>query len=221
MTWFLTISLALLVSIWAFNGTEVMVNCLRAMVSMGGGVPLGRNKNINSLISWVYYGNIYSDDVLAVEIMKTHSLALSVITKAVSGSFYLFCLYEGWKCRNGNRASKINILAIFIIVALCVSPVSWRSGYAAVLIPIAVFWARALRQPTRTRHLVLLALMSTVTGTIFLDVIAGLSLPFALRVLLCGMQALSCSFFVLDTLPSIVRESKLSLEAGPLLEQEI
>jgi hypothetical protein len=121
--------------------------------------------------------------------------------KAVSGAFYLLCLFLVWRSRRRlDRPSRAAAIAVFGLVTACVSPVSWRHGYAVALIALAIFWVKAIRAPPRVLHAVLLALTTFTIGSLFFDLASQAPLPQLFKIVLAASRVVFSVLFCLDTL---------------------
>jgi hypothetical protein len=167
---------------------------------MGSGIPAMQNKSIGSLMAWVYYGKLFTLNS-AREVMANPPRVLLIAAKAVSGTFYLFCLFLVWRSRRRlDRASRAATIAIFGLIAMCVSPVSYRHGYTVAVIALSIFWVKALRTPPRIIHLVLLTLTTFTLGSLFFDLAAQAPLPQFCKILLAASWVVFSVLFCLDAL---------------------
>jgi hypothetical protein len=105
----------------------------------------------------------------------------------VSGAFYLLSLFLVWRSRRQlGRESRAAAVAVFKLVTASVSPVSWRHGYTVALIALAIFWEKALRNPPRVLHAVLLTLTTFTLGPLIFDLAAQAPLPQLRKILLAA-----------------------------------
>ena len=209
---YLGILLGLVAAMAAINGFQVLSIYPSVMSSMGGGIPAMANKSLSSLVAWMFYGKVFTmDSVLDVTANPLRSI--SVVSKILSGLFYLTCLFFVWRSRHVNRESKTSIIAVFAIVATCVSPVAWRHGYSVAFIALAVFWVKAMRLPTRKYRLVLLSLTALVVGCFFFDLAPLAPLPQPLRIIMASLWVVLCILFCLDTLYNVNRDHPESARA--------
>jgi hypothetical protein len=197
---YLAISLGLVAAMAAINGWQTVSVYSAVMSAMGGGLPAYQNKSLGSLVTWAYYGKLFTLGS-ARTVMVNSPRALSMAAKLVSGAFYLFCLFLVWRSRHQlDRTSRAALIAVFGLVTACVSPVSWRHGYAVALIALAIFWVKALRTPPRALHLVLLTLTTFTLGSLFFDLASQAPLPQFCKILLAASWVVFSVLFCLDAL---------------------
>ena len=207
-------SLGLVSAMVAINGWQTVSIYRTVMSAMGGGIPAFGNKSLCSLAAWTYYGKLFTLDS-ARSVMSNPPRALSIAAKAVSGAFYLSCLFFVWRSRRRlDRASRAATIAVFAIVAACVSPVSWRHGYAVALPALAIFWVKALRSQPRVLHAVLLALTTFTLGSVFFDLASQAPLPQLCKILLASTWVVFSVLFCLDVLYHAGAESQTGKEAA-------
>ena len=197
---YLGVSLGLVSAMAAVNGLHTVAIYPTVMSTMGGGIPAMSNKSIGSLLTWIYCGRIFTIDA-AQGVMPSLPRALAIAAKAVSGVFYLACLFLAWRSRHRlDRESKAIAIAVFGLVIACVSPVSWRNGYSAAFIVLAILWVKALRTPPRILPAVLLALTTFTLGSLFFDLAAQAPLPELCRILLSATWIVFSVLFCVYTL---------------------
>jgi hypothetical protein len=197
---YLAISLGLVAAMAAINGGQTVSVYPAVMSAMGGGIPAYQNKSLGSLVTWAYYGKLFTLGS-ARTVMVNSPRTLSIVAKAVSGAFYLLCLFLVWRSRHLlDRASRASLIAVFGLVTACVSPVSWRHGYAVAFIALAIYWVKALRTPPRVLHLVLLTLTTFTLGSLFFDLAAQAPLPQFCKILLAASWVVFSVLFCLDAL---------------------
>ena len=197
---YLAILLGLVAAMAAINGPQTLSIYATVMSAMGGGLPAMQNKSLSALVTWAYYGKLFTLNSVR-SVMTNPPRALSIVAKAVSGAFYLLCLFPVWRSRRLlDRASRAAAIAVFGMVTACVSPVSWRHGYAVALIPLAIFWVKALRNPPRVVHAVLLTLTTFTIGALFFDLAAQAPLPQPCKILLAATWIVFSVLFCLDAL---------------------
>ena len=197
---YLAVSLGLLSTMIAINGWQTVSVYPSVMSAMGDGIPYVWNKTIGSVVTWVYYGRVYSSGANA-GVMDRLPHTLPIIAKALSGAFYLYCLYLVWRNRKQlDRAMQAATIAVFALVTCCASPVSWRHSFAAVFIALAICWAKALRIPARLPHTILLALTTFSLSCIVFDLAAEAPLPQFCKVFMAASTVVIYVLFCLDTL---------------------
>ncbi|MGD0858107.1 MAG: glycosyltransferase family 87 protein [Terracidiphilus sp.] len=199
---YLTISLGLVSAMVAINGVQIVRVYPMVVSHMGSGFPAFMIKTLGSLAAWVYYGRIFSvGDARAFFANQPLPQGLSFVAKAISGAFYLSCLFLAWRSRRRlDRASRAATIAVFSLVAICVSPVSYRHGYTVAFVALAIFWAKALRTPPRILPAVLLTLTTFTLGSLFFDLAAQAPLPETCKILLSATWIVFSVLFCLDTL---------------------
>jgi len=189
----------------AYNGLQTSTNFLAVMASMAGGNPIISNKSIASVATWIYYGKVF-DGHSVTDVVSRSTPILTLVTRAVSLAICGSAFYLLWRNRNcRDRDSRAITLAVFALLVLCVSPVSWRHAYAVAFIPLAISWADALRRQQRLWHLALLALTSVSVGTVCLDAGSEFVTIQPLKILMCAMPVLSAVLLSLDTLAYLER----------------
>jgi hypothetical protein len=172
----------------AFNGLPAMRMSWVTLVTMGPGNPKCDVKCIGSLLSWIYFGSVKgASNLLRSSMGGSHGLLVAI--RVVSFAFYAACFVPVWIRRGAmGRSERVFAISIFAVVALCVSPVSWRQAYAMALPALAICWTKALRQRLSVADTNLLAFVTAVLGTLFLDVAATtLPIPEAARIALSGL----------------------------------
>ncbi len=198
---YLSVSFGLVAAMAAFNGTLSVGTFLHVVTSMGAGFPVALNKSIGAIVSWIYFGKLFDQDSAASVAVSASPRFLSFAAKTVSLLFYLSCLCLVWRSRSKmDRALRATVIAVLYLAILCISPVSWRHGYAAAFIVVTICWAGALRTKPRLVHAVLLCLLTVIVGTPFLDAAAKAPLPQFLKIVLSASWVIICILFSLETL---------------------
>jgi hypothetical protein len=197
---YLAILLGLIAAMAAINGPQDLSVYAKVMSAMGGGLPAMQNKSLSALVTWAYYGKLFTLNSARL-VMTNPPHVLSILAKAISGAFYLLCLFLVWRNRRQlDQASKTGVIAVFGLVTACVSPVSWRHGYAVALIPLGIFWVKALRNSPRVLQAVLLALTTITIGSLFFDLAAQAPLPQLLKIILASTWIVFSVLFCVDFL---------------------
>jgi len=196
---YFAVSLGLVSAMTVMNGLQNVSGSIEVISAMGSGIPSMANKTIGSLVAWIYYGKPFTPDTV-LGVISSQPCGLIFVAKAISGVFYLICLFLVWRGRRAGRATRATTIAVFSLVTLCASPVSWRHGYSIAFIVLAIFWARALRTPTRVIHRVLLTVTTIVVGTVFLDAAAKTPAPQVCKILLSASWIVFSVLFCLVTL---------------------
>lgn len=199
---YLSILLGLIVAMVSINGVQVVSAYAGVMSGMGGGLPAFQNKSIGSLLAWIYFGRIFPvDEARSFMANQPQQAFLSIMSKAVSGIFYLFSLFLAWRSRHQlDRTSRAASIAVFGMVTACVSPVSWRHGYSVAFVVMAILWVRALRKAPRRLHLVLLTLTTFTVGSLFFDQAAQTPLPEPCKIILAASWIVFSVLLCLDAL---------------------
>jgi hypothetical protein len=197
---YLAASTGLAAAMVAINGWQTIRIYPAVMSAMSSGIPTPGNKALGSLVTWIYYGRIFTENsARAIIASEPHGLLFAA--KAVSGTFYLLCLFLVWRSRRIDRASKAVTVAVFGLIAACVSPVPWRHGYSVAFIALAILWARALRAPRpRILQSVLLTLTTFTLGVLFFDLAAATSLPQFCKIILVSLWIVFTVLFSVDAL---------------------
>jgi hypothetical protein len=183
-----------------YNGLETSASFLTVMTHMTSGNPVISNKSIASVATWIYYGKAF-DGRSVVDVISRSAPVLTLATRAVSLAICASALYLLWRnrtCRDCD--SRAIALAVFALLVLCVSPVSWRHAYAVAFIPLALSWADALRRQQGLWHLALLVLTSVSIGTVYLDAGSDFIPNQPLKILMCAMPVLCAVLLSLYTL---------------------
>jgi hypothetical protein len=197
---YIAVLLSLVLAMVAINGPQTVSAYPMVMSAMSGGVPALENKSLSSLVAWVYYGKLFTRDA-ALGIIAGQPRSLLLVATAISGVFYLSCLFVVWRSRHQlSRTSRTAIIAVFGMVAACVSPVSWRHGYSVAFVALAIFWVKALRTPQRALHVVLLTLTTFTLGSLLFDRAAQAPLPQLCKILLAASWVVFSILLSLDVL---------------------
>ncbi len=201
--------LALVAAMAAWNGPLALQQCAAAVAAMGEGFPALENKSISSLVAWVYHGHLLGYDAVY---MQSH--LQNWIIRILSGGFYLACMALIWRRRWLQEPAERTItLSLFVLVLLCVSPISWNHAYTVAIIPFSIYWVDALHHQRPTSHIVLLTMASIFSGTIFCDHLTNAPLPQPVKILLAGAWVLSVMFFCLSALRLSIRPELQPVEA--------
>jgi len=197
---YLAASTGLVAAMVAINCWQTVRIYPSVMSAMSSGIPTSGNKALGSLVAWIYYGRIFTDEsALAIIASEPHGLLIAA--KAVSGAFYLLCLFLVWRSRPIERASRVVTIAVFGLITACVSPVPWRHGYSVAFIALAIFWVKALRAPRpRILHAVLLTLTTFTLGVLFFDLAAAAPLPQFCKIILVSLWIVFTVLFSVDAL---------------------
>lgn len=192
LAYYLLFSAGELFSLLLLNGRQMLVSSVHVLSMMGGGVYDSTNKCLNSLVGWIYLGHLVGADYI-IRNDSHFSATLPLLGKGVSAAFYVACLVGVWRNRkNTKNADRILVLSVFLLVALNVSPVSWRHAYSIAFLSISYLWIRILRGFGNWLHTALLTVLSFSIGTIFVDYALSLTMPQALKIALAGMVT-ACS----------------------------
>jgi hypothetical protein len=184
----------------AINGTETLRAWVHILPSMSGLEPAAVNKNISSVLSWIYYGRLFDQDSMLMVISAPPPM-LMIAAKVACAVFLLGCLYPVWRNRmRMGRDERGIAMAVIALATITVSPVSWRHAYALASLPLALVWARTLRQSAPVWQSLLLALTTVSLGTPIFDRAAAMTVsPFA-QVFFASVWVMSSVAFCLTTL---------------------
>jgi hypothetical protein len=197
---YLAISLGLVSVMAAINGFPTVSVYPKVISAMGSGTLCGFNRTLGSLVEWIHYGKLFSYES-ALEVMGKPVHGLSIVEKIVSVAFYLTCIFLAWRNRRQlDRASRAATIAVFALAVACIAPVSYRHAYTVAFIVIAIFWVRALRTPTRSLHVALLAVTTFTLGTPFFDLAAEVSLSQFCKILFSSSWVIVSVLFCLNAL---------------------
>jgi hypothetical protein len=171
---------ALLLAMGLFNGWHLMAVAAKVLSAMGAGMPILNNKGIIAVVDWMYYGRFFTgSDTIAAP-----PAVVAVLAKAISLAFYATCLVLVWlRGRKLDVRGRTIVFAVFALISALCSPIAWRHAYTVALVPLALLWVEALRRPEVTLRTVLLAVTSVATGTVALDIVAAVHMPWPLRIL--------------------------------------
>jgi len=218
---YLTTGIGLFGIMAVVNGVEILRAWGHVLTNMSGLEPSTSNKNIASVFAWIYYGRIFDTDSM-IQVISAPSLMLSIASKAASGIFFLGCLYPVWRNRlRISRAEKGTVIAVLALAIITISPVSWRHAYAIAFLPLAMVWARALRQRVPLWQGLVLAVTTVSLGTLFLDGASALPLPPFAQILLASIWVLSSVAFCLTTLWSRAWTCGPTSEPSPLERRRV
>ena len=211
---YLAASLGLVAAMLAINGWQNISVYPSVMSAMSGGIPAARNKTLGSLVAWVFYGKPFDSD-LALKVIANLPTSLLIMEKAVSGAFYLFCLFLAWRSRQIERASRAATIAVFALVALCVAPVSWRHGYSVAFIALAIYWVKSLRTPRpRILHSVLLTLTTFTFGCVIVETAVESPLPQICKLILAASWIVFTVLFSVDILYHAIDDGQTGFANG-------
>jgi hypothetical protein len=198
---------------WSWNGEQSLRQFWAVIVLMGSGFPAFNNKCIASLVAWMSHGQLLSYQA-AADSLPLHLPSQGWVTKAVCGGFYLACLLLAFRAKRSDIAGRAMTLALFSLITLCVSPISWRHAYTIAIVPFALCWADALRRERSKAHQLLLTLCTFFNGTVFCDHLTNAPLPEMVRILLAGSCVLSTMLFCINALHEICGRSAEGLGVG-------
>ena len=186
IAWYLASAIALLAAVWLINGWPNLHAYLQLTAAMGAGLPTEQNKNIESIVTWLYYGKLFTlPTVQAILRASTPVLPAlpALINKILTVSAYAFSLILVWRRRNSAALTeRLLVIGLIAIVASTLPPVSWRHGYTIAFFPLAYLWVHHLRQPGSRRQVILLTLTSITLGSLIFDLAARAHLPMFFRI---------------------------------------
>jgi hypothetical protein len=82
----------------AINGLQTVSVYLSIMSALSGGIPAAQNKSLGSPVTWIYYSREFTTDSMLAAV-ASQPRRLLFISKAVGGTFDLFCLSLVWHSR--------------------------------------------------------------------------------------------------------------------------
>jgi hypothetical protein len=204
---YFTAGFGLLAALAATHGVAMLHAFVQALTRMSGVEPAELNKNIGSILAWIYYGRLFDQDSM-VQVISAPAPMLSIASKVVSAAFLLGCLYPIWKSRaRMGRAGKANAIAVIAMATLAISPVSWRHGYAIAFLPLAMAWAGVLRQRAPLWQSLVLGLTTISIGAMLFERAAALPLPVLAQIFFASLWVLSSVAFCLTALWQSTRAS--------------
>jgi Glycosyltransferase family 87 len=211
ITWYLASATTLLAAVWLINGWPNLHAYLQLTAAMGGGLPTEQNKNIESIVTWLYYGKLFTLPTVQA-ILRSSSPVLpplpALINKILTALAYVVCLFLVWRRRTAASLSeRLLIIGIIAIVASTLPPVSWRHGYTIAFFPLAYLWIHHLRQPGSRRQVILLTLTSITLGSLIFDLAARAHLPMILRIVCVSTWTIFSLLLAFDVLWTGLSES--------------
>ncbi len=198
-----TAMLAFLGIMAGWNGPAVLHTYVHVVSSMGGVLPAMGNKCIAAVAAWLYYGHVF--DLQSVHaVLGTSPAPLVLFTRVLDLVFYGACLLRVWRSRHAtSRPERARALAVFALATAVIAPVSWRHGYTAALLPLAMLWARWLRRDTHRWKIWALALTTVATGSLGFDLLAQGPVPQILKILLASVWPIASLVLCLGALSSV------------------
>jgi alpha-1,2-mannosyltransferase len=189
----------------AFNGFSSLREFLQVGSSMSGGAPIEGNQCISTVLAWFYYGRTFNH-VTARAILPLHALPLTTAIKLTEVLFYGLCLWLVWKNRSlADRRDRASLIAIFALVSLSISPVSWQSSYAIAIIPLVMQAARWFEEKAQGLRLAVLALASALLWSSGVSKLEQLPLPAGLKVVAASAQVFAVLAFCIVELAALRR----------------
>lgn len=126
--------LLLLFSVWRLGWQNHLDWIRNVYPVLSCGIPHLENRSLPGLLTALYFGrapfNNFPSSVPPL---------LCGVNKAVAGLFYLGALYFFWK-RNKSSSGLPYELLVLAMVALAVSPISWRHHFMLAILPLGYLW---------------------------------------------------------------------------------
>jgi hypothetical protein len=139
---------------------------LHVVPSMTRGIPHVMNWSITASVQRLYvalcHGPIYPAITMVIPRAVVSFAKLCAIATLVVVSIPIYRLGSSMKAED-----RIMILALFAVLAVCISPVSWAHAYPVCFFALSLCWARAIRKGTSNLRLITL-MASSVTLTSYL-----------------------------------------------------
>jgi Glycosyltransferase family 87 len=225
IAWYIASATALLATVWLVNGWPNLHAYLQLTAAMGAGLPTEQNKNIESIVTWLYYSKLFTLQTVQ-PILRSAAPVLpalpALINKVLCALVYGLCLVLVWRRRaSASLAERLLVIGLIAVVASTLPPVSWRHGYTIAFFPLAYLWVHHLRQPGSRRQIVLLTLTSITLGSLIFDLAARAHLPMFLQIAFAStwtVFSLLLSFDVLRTgLPESTPDPELLTPSSSFL----
>ena len=146
----------------------------RVTPAMSRGIPVPQNKSLVSFVQLLYvaaHREVIDPFLAATTTIPHNVLSLAKLLPLLAVLAVLAVL--GRSGRALSLDGRLLALALLALVSTCASPVAWEHAYVVASLPLALLWARALRQKIPTSELVFLSLCSIELGTFFVDDIVG------------------------------------------------
>lgn len=187
LSYFVTVGGILAFSIWRMGWQAHWVYVSKILPSLSAGNGGYLLKSLGAEVRDLYWrrGIFAPSDSWAIP------LYLNVLVRVMSIALYAGVLLYFWKKRRSGEVALSEELAIAPLVSLIISPVTWRSHFVLILLPLIYFWMQS-REGSSKARLCVFALLTLAVGTPFADLVL-------LRVHNGLLQALLASVFLLAT----------------------
>lgn len=166
---------ALVAAMCAINRPALLAEYFqRVTPAMSRGIPVAQNKSLVSFVQLLYIAA--RREVIDPFLAATTSIPHNVLSLAKLLPLLAVLAVLAVLGRSGRALAldgRLLALALLALVSTCASPVAWKHAYVVAGLPLALLWARALRQTIPTGELVFLSLCSIELGTFFLDDMVG------------------------------------------------
>lgn len=175
------------ISVWQLGWQNHVLWFTQILPGLSRGVAYYANKAPAALIFEMYLHRVpivTADDVPSW---------LVTIVKGISLIAYCGVLFYFWK-KNRRPTSLVYELVTLALVAILISPVSWRHHYVLTLIPLIYLW---LKPEERGRDTVVLAATTLAMGTAFPDYVMVVWPNPALDLLLSSLIPITAVLFLL------------------------
>ncbi|MFZ0805032.1 MAG: glycosyltransferase family 87 protein [Candidatus Sulfotelmatobacter sp.] len=147
------------ISIWRLGWENHLIWSAQVFPAMSQGVPYFANKSFSALIYEVYLGRVPTNFDFSIPHLLTR--IVSLLNLAV----YAATLFYFWK--KNRRADALNYeLIVFALLAIVISPVTWRHHFLLALLPMIYLWYRSRDD---LRDSLVLAAATLAIGTVFTD----------------------------------------------------
>ena len=152
--------LALFAGAIFINGLETVKDCfLHVLPLMSNGYPSEINFTILSGFGGIYEAyrgvkTLYSTPIPIPQSVLLFAKIINMLCLALAAALLM-------KRRDQlSRGERTLVLALFAMLSVVISPVSWQHAYTVCLLGLVLLWAEALKTPTRKGYLFLLAFTS-------------------------------------------------------------
>jgi hypothetical protein len=147
------------ISIWHLGWQNHLVWLEQVFPALSHGVPYFANKSIAAIIYEIYLWRVPLD--FDFQIPSILFRLVSVLNLAI----YLGTLFYFWK-KNPKTTAIVYELIVLALVALVISPVTWRHHFLLALLPLIYLW---LCSRDDWREWLVLAAATLAMGLVFLD----------------------------------------------------
>jgi len=183
----ITFSGLLALSIWRMGWEVHWVYLSRTFPVLSAGIGGYRERSLGGVVRNLYWRHptLGQYDSLLIP------LPLNVLVKVICIALYAGVLFYFWKKKRNGEIALSEELAIATLIALIISPVTWRHHFVLSLLPLIYCWMQSGKGGSKAR-LCVLALVTVVLGTSLADLVL-------LRAHNGLLQAVLASAFLLAT----------------------